>query len=285
VEDPLPGVDDREQPELAILLVARMVVENGGTVGVELARRKRVREFAFVGQDLEGAPDALHRQTCLAEGLYDRGLDESDEGDCAVVAAFSRSSEPKVARGFTELQRLQLDTGSWVDYLPNWVEGADQLFRELLDSMPWMTREVRMYDRLVVEPRLSSWWTTSSSTPFPIAFFSEIRRLLSDRYDRNLDSIGCNYYRDGRDSVAWHGDKLPGNPEEPVVAIVSTGSRRPFLLRPTGGGRSIRFEVGDGDLMVMGGQSQLNWQHSVPMVASSGPRISVTYRHQAPPPF
>ena len=193
-------------------------------------------------------------------------------------------TEPAVDPTFNGLARRNLDSGSWVDYLPNWLEGSDDIFEQVLACVPWVNRRVLMYQRWLPEPRLSSWWTRASDSPFPVAVVSGIRDLLSHRYDRTFDSIGCNYYRDGRDSVAWHGDKLPGNPDEPIVAIVSTGSRRPFLLRPTGGGSSIRYELGGGDLLVMGGQSQIDWQHAVPKVASSGPRISITFRHDAPSP-
>ena len=158
------------------------------------------------------------------------------------------------------------------------------MFVELLSTMSWMNRRVRMYDRILPEPRLSAWWTASSPSPFPLAIIQHAQTLLSARYDREFDSIGCNYYRDGRDSVAWHGDKLPGNSQQAVVAIISVGARRPFLLRPNGGGASIRLEIGGGDLLVMGGQSQVDWQHTVPKVPSSGPRISITLRHGAPRP-
>lgn len=193
-------------------------------------------------------------------------------------------SEPMIDPEFTGLTRRQLDAYSWVDFVPNWLGGADELFEELRTITPWQTRQVLMYDRVVREPRLSSWWSVAAVQEFPIDAFREIRVVLSERYNREFDSIGCNYYRHGSDSVAWHGDRLPGNPREPIVAIVSTGSRRPFLLRPTGGGKSIRFELGSGDLLVMGGRSQVDWQHCVPKIARSGPRISVTYRHGAPTP-
>jgi alkylated DNA repair dioxygenase AlkB len=193
-------------------------------------------------------------------------------------------SEPAVDPTFAGMVRHQLDEHSWVDFLPNWLRGADDVFSGLLAAMPWSSRRVVMYDRILPEPRLSAWWTSAATEQFPLEICSEIRQLLSARYRREFDSIGCNYYRDGRDSVAWHGDKVPGAAQSPVVAIVSTGTRRPFLLRPTIGGHSIRFELGGGDLLVMGGRSQIDWQHCVPKVARSGPRISVTFRHDAPPP-
>jgi alkylated DNA repair dioxygenase AlkB len=116
-----------------------------------------------------------------------------------------------------------------------------------------------------------------------LPILAEMRRSLAGRYQRPFDSIGCNFYRDGRDSVAWHGDRLR-HLTDPVVAIVSVGAPRPFLLRPTGGGSARGFLLGQGDLLVMGGECQTRWQHAVPKVAAAGPRISVTYRHGALPP-
>jgi alkylated DNA repair dioxygenase AlkB len=89
-------------------------------------------------------------------------------------------------------------------------------------------------------------------------------------------------YRNGRDSVAWHRDKLPQSLVDPIVALVSLGEPRRFLLRPRGGGRSHRFQLGAGDLLVTGGRTQRDWEHTVPKVAAAGPRISVAFRHSRP---
>jgi alkylated DNA repair dioxygenase AlkB len=141
-----------------------------------------------------------------------------------------------------------------------------------------------MYDHLVDEPRLSCWWRQAETgPPEPLAVLGEVRALLSARYDRPFDSIGFNLYRDGRDSVAWHGDRVTGAAAEPVIAVLSVGAPRPFLLRPRGGGASRGFLLGQGDLLVMGGECQDRWEHTVPKVSSAaGPRISATFRHGAP---
>jgi alkylated DNA repair dioxygenase AlkB len=138
-----------------------------------------------------------------------------------------------------------------------------------------------MFDRMVVEPRLTSWWSAAGGGPLEPPLLEEMRVLLSERYRVRLDSMGMNLYRDGRDSVAWHGDRIAKVIAEPVVALVSLGEPRKFLLRPKGGGRSTVFELGRGDLLVTGGQTQRRWQHSVPKVASAGPRISLAFRHGA----
>jgi alkylated DNA repair dioxygenase AlkB len=106
-----------------------------------------------------------------------------------------------------------------------------------------------------------------------------MRVALSERYEVEFTSVRANLYRDGRDSVAWHGDRVARDLPNAFVAIVSLGGRRRFLLRPKGGGRSVRFDPGPGDLLVMGGSCQRDWQHTVPKVAAAQPRISLTFRH------
>jgi alkylated DNA repair dioxygenase AlkB len=113
----------------------------------------------------------------------------------------------------------------------------------------------------------------------PVPALESARLALSERYGVEFDSIGLNLYRDGRDSVAWHGDRIPKEIVDPIVALVSLGHPRRFLLRPKGGGKSRSFDLGRGDLLVTGGSSQREWQHSVPKVATAGPRISVAFRH------
>jgi alkylated DNA repair dioxygenase AlkB len=182
-------------------------------------------------------------------------------------------------RSFSRLVRIDLDDESWVDHAPGWVEGADHLFEELLAGREWEQRSRRMYDQPVEEPRLTSPWSRDSGRPLEPSVLEEIRQVLSRRYQRDFDSVGFNLYRDGRDSVAWHGDRIPEEIEEPIVALVSLGEPRRFLLRPKGGGKSRMFLLGRGDLLVTGGQTQRAWDHSVPKVADAGPRISLAYRH------
>jgi len=102
---------------------------------------------------------------------------------------------------------------------------------------------------------------------------------LSDRYRVRFTQVGGNLYRDGADSVAWHGDRVARDLPESVVALVSLGATRPFRLRPTGGGPSVLYRPGAGDLLVMGGSCQRTWQHSVPKCRGVGARISVQFRH------
>jgi alkylated DNA repair dioxygenase AlkB len=192
--------------------------------------------------------------------------------------------EPSVDETFTSLVRVDLDAESWIDYAPGWVAGADELFAELLTSTDWGQRTRWMFDRRVVEPRLTSSWRAESGKPLEPPVLEEMRGLLSARYGVELDSMGMNLYRDGRDSVAWHGDRISREIGRPIVALVSLGHPRKFLLRPKGGGRSRPFDLGRGDLLVTGGRTQRLWQHSVPKVATAaGPRISLAFRHGMAP--
>jgi alkylated DNA repair dioxygenase AlkB len=149
----------------------------------------------------------------------------------------------------------------------------------LVGALPWAQRERRMYDGMVAEPRLTAWWDLREKAHEVPPVLLRARDVLARRYRVDFDSIGCNLYRDGHDSVAWHGDTVRKTMAEPIVAIVSLGEPRRLLLRPVGGGSSVRYVLGAGDLFVMGGTCQRTWQHSVPKVRSAGPRLSVTFRH------
>jgi alkylated DNA repair dioxygenase AlkB len=190
-------------------------------------------------------------------------------------------SGDKVAldRSFSSLERVDLDLTAWVDHQPAWVHGADRLFEQLVAERDWGQRTRRMYDKQVVEPRLTSWWNSGSGEPLEPPMLEEMRALLSERYGREFDSAGFNLYRDGRDSVAWHADRIPKEIEEPIVCLVSLGEPRRFLLRPKGGGAPLTFLLGGGDLLVTGGDTQRTWDHSVPKVKQAGPRISIAFRH------
>jgi alkylated DNA repair dioxygenase AlkB len=189
------------------------------------------------------------------------------------------ASEADVDESFSSLVRIELDPESWVDHGPAWVSGSDDLFAELLSTADWGQRTRHMFDKRVLEPRLTSSWRAASGKPLEPPVLDRMRAVLSERYGVELDSMGMNLYRDGRDSVAWHGDRIAKEIERPVVALVSLGHPRRFLLRPKGGGRSRPFELGRGDLLVTGGKCQRLWQHSVPKVAAAGPRISLAFRH------
>jgi len=177
------------------------------------------------------------------------------------------------------LERIQLDQESWVDHVPGWITGADHLFEEILTNRDWGQRSRHMYEGRVREPRLTAPWNLRSGEPLEPTILEETRVILGQRYERHLDSVGFNLYRDGHDSVAWHSDRINKEISDPIVVLLSLGEARRFLLRPKGGGKSRPFMLGHGDLLVTGGKAQRTWEHSVPKVAKAGPRISLAYRH------
>ncbi len=193
-------------------------------------------------------------------------------------ASLFGAAEPTPDRSFATVERIDLGLGAWVDVAPGWLIGADTLFDQLVGSVPWLAHEVPMYDQVVPQPRLSAWWGSNDERPWP-AGTRAIAEALSTRYDVAFDALGANLYRDGRDSVAWHGDRVYRERLTAHVAVLTLGTRRRFLLRPKGGGPSVRLDPGPGDLLVMGGTCQRTWQHSVPKTARPcGPRLSVTLR-------
>lgn len=178
-------------------------------------------------------------------------------------------------------QRTRLTQGAWVDVHRNWLGGADEVFRTLAEEVPWRAEQRPMYDRVVDVPRLLHTYGVGAGLPHPA--LSEAMSALSAHYLPELGepfvTAGCCYYRDGRDSVAWHGDTIGrGRTDDTMVAIVSFGDPRRLMLRPRTGGDSLSFTLGHGDLIVMGGSCQRTWEHAVPKQAHAGPRISVQFR-------
>lgn len=191
------------------------------------------------------------------------------------------------AEDFTGLERRPLTRGAWVDVCRGWLPQADEVFETLVRDVPWRAERRQMYDRLVDVPRLVHTYMIGDPLPHPV--LEQARDALTRHYEPELGepfrTAGCCYYRDGRDSVAWHGDTIGrGRSADTMVAIVSVGDPRRLHLRPRAGGRPvegaqpIQVEMGHGDLVVMGGSCQRTWEHAVPKVAHAGPRISVQFR-------
>jgi len=180
-------------------------------------------------------------------------------------------------------ERTILDHGAWVDVQRGWLAGSQELFERLTRSVPWRAERRQMYDRTVEVPRLQCFY--GEDAPLPDAVLATTRDALSRHYETELGepfrTTGLCLYRDGRDSVAWHGDTIGrGSTQDTMVAIVSLGTARPLLLRPRAAdGGSLRYSLGHGDLLVMGGSCQRTWEHAIPKSATcAGPRISVQFR-------
>ncbi len=195
---------------------------------------------------------------------------------------FDAADEPELTALAGRLTRVQLSDGAWVDHLPGWLLGSDLLLERLLEDVPWRAERRQMYDREVDVPRLLCWYSGAGDFPHPI--LTEARSGLNRHYAAELGepfvTAGLCLYRDGADSVAWHGDTIGrGSHSDTMVAILSVGSARALTLRPRAGGQGRKFPLGHGDLIVMGGSCQRTWEHAVPKTTKPvGPRVSVQFR-------
>ncbi|GAB3579524.1 alpha-ketoglutarate-dependent dioxygenase AlkB [Calidifontibacter terrae] len=184
------------------------------------------------------------------------------------------------------VRRTILSRGAWVDLRPGWLTGADELFsRLMLDGsagVDWRGERRMMYDREVATPRLLRFYGATEKWPDPVLreANSQLSTYYADELGEPFTTAGMCLYRDGRDSVAWHGDREGrASTQDTMVAIVSVGSPRNLVMRPAGGGASIKFTVGHGDLCVMGGSHQRTWEHAIPKTTTPvGPRISIQFR-------
>ena len=180
------------------------------------------------------------------------------------------------------LQRTVLTGGAWIELCPNWLTGGDEIFRSLLTAVPWRAERRQMYDRTVDVPRLTKFYAEGEPLPHPILTLArdELSRHYRAELGENFATAGMCLYRDGQDSVAWHGDRRGhGRYRDTMVAILSLGSPRQFLLRPRSGGASLRRTLAHGDLLVMGGSCQRSWEHAVPKTTKPvGPRMSIQFR-------
>ncbi|HEY2429378.1 MAG TPA: alpha-ketoglutarate-dependent dioxygenase AlkB, partial [Acidimicrobiales bacterium] len=160
-------------------------------------------------------------------------------------------------------------------------------FEALRGDVAWRPSRLFRYDHWVEERRLGSYWRPG--LPLPHAALAEVQRALQRRYRVRFDGFGLIQYRDGGDGQAFHRDTDMRWLDDTVIAILTLGSRRPWLLRPRSrrhdqgpaGGATHDLAPGAGDLIVMGGRAQADWEHSVPYLGSRpvGTRISIQWRH------
>ncbi len=185
--------------------------------------------------------------------------------------------DPSIDAGFASLVRLELARGAWVDHAPGWIAGSDALFASLERTMRWRSARRVMYERVVDVPRLLA-SVPDDGEAHPLV--SRMSSALSARYGRSLDAITMALYRDGSDSVAWHRDKVHDR-DDTIVAVVTLGGSRRFLVRPFGGGGSIALPITGGDLVVMGGTCQREYEHCVPKTARhADPRLAIMFRRR-----
>jgi alkylated DNA repair dioxygenase AlkB len=184
-------------------------------------------------------------------------------------------------------ERLALDDTSWVDVTRGWLTGADELFDALLTGVAWQTSRLYRYDHWVEERRLGSMWRPG--TPLPHPALAEAHRTLQHRYGARFEGFSMIQYRDGGDGQAFHRDTDMKWLDDTIIAVLSLGAKRPWLLRPRTSkhdhtetkGTTHDLAPGGGDLLVMGGRCQADWEHSVPYRAGppTGARISLQWRY------
>lgn len=194
---------------------------------------------------------------------------------------FGSSGDLGLADLGVAVERRRLSGGAWIDLRPGFVTAADELFDFLVSTVPWHEERMDMYDSTVRVPRLLARYAQGQTLPHPL--LEEARAALTAHYLQELGepfvSAGLCLYRDGGDSVAWHGDRIAReSPNDTMVAIVSLGATRAFALRPRSAGPGLRLQVGHGDLLVMGGGCQRTWLHAIPKTTRClGARISISF--------
>ncbi|KAF1706175.1 alpha-ketoglutarate-dependent dioxygenase AlkB family protein [Pseudoxanthomonas sacheonensis] len=182
--------------------------------------------------------------------------------------------------------------GAELWFAPDWLQAgqADALFAELRDAIEWETHRIRLFGREVDSPRLSCWigdedaaYTYSGTRfqprPWPLPL-TELRRRLARELDCRFNSVLANRYRHGRDYMGWHSDDESELGPQPVIASLSLGATRRFVLKhrrePS---RKLELPLAHGSLLVMRGDTQANYRHSLPRTARPvGERINLTFR-------
>jgi alkylated DNA repair dioxygenase AlkB len=180
-------------------------------------------------------------------------------------------------------ERIDLGDGSWIDVCRGLLLGADTVLDDVVGAVPWRCGRRRMYDRMVDDPRLSFRYTRPERAPHPV--LTHVCASLELRYRVSLGALALNYYRDGRDSVAFHRDRELRELDDTIIAILTLGAQRPFRVRPLArpSAWSRDLAPASGDVLVMGGACQRAWEHGVPKVATAGPRVSATWRWAVTP--
>jgi alkylated DNA repair dioxygenase AlkB len=182
---------------------------------------------------------------------------------------------------FAAVSRIQLDETSWVDHVTGWLAGDAELMAVLMERAGWEQRSRWMYTRTVTEPRLTAEYPVIAEAPLPVLHY--LTEVLSAHYDRPFARLWMNWYRDNSDGTGWHADRPQNKLAEAVIPVLSLGADRRFLIRPVGGGPSTAIQTHGGDLVVMGGRCQKDYEHMVPKQRqATGPRLSLNFSVSVP---
>jgi len=186
--------------------------------------------------------------------------------------------------------------GADLAFDPHWLStpGADALLATLQAEVPWEVHRLRLFGREVASPRLSCWigdpeavyvYSGTRFTPHPWPpVLQALRARLADALGTGFNSVLANLYRDGRDAMGWHSDDEPELGPAPVIASLSLGATRRFVLKARdGNAHRLALELPHGSLLVMRGATQHHYRHALPRTARPvGPRINLTFRRIAP---
>ncbi|MGW6740715.1 alpha-ketoglutarate-dependent dioxygenase AlkB [Streptomyces sp. NPDC055025] len=186
-----------------------------------------------------------------------------------------------VDEAFSTAVRIHLDSTSWVDYVQGWLAGDDQLMNMLMQRTDWEQRSRWMYTRRMEEPRLTAEYPVIADAPHPVLRY--LAGTLTAHYERPYTRLWMNWYRNHSDGTGWHADRPANKLDEAVIPVLSLGATRRFLIRPDGGGASKPLVVHGGDLVVMGGRCQKDYQHMVPkQKRPAGARLSLNFSGPVP---
>ena len=186
-----------------------------------------------------------------------------------------------VDQAFATAKRIKLDDTSWVDYVQGWLAGDGELMEALMKQASWEQRSRWMYTRMVTEPRLTAEYPVIADAPLPVLHY--LTEVLSAHYERPYARLWMNWYRDNDDGTGWHVDRPQNQLAETVIPVLSLGATRRFLIRPEDSGPSTTIVTHGGDLVVMGGRCQKDYQHSVPkQKRPAAARLSLNFSTDVP---
>ena len=174
---------------------------------------------------------------------------------------------------------------------------SDAFLAELTSELAWEQGEITLFGKKVLEPRLSAWYgdagksyTYSGKKQEPLPWQSGLLQIKTDaekaivehlKCDIYLNSVLCNYYRNGQDSMGFHADNEKELGQNPVIASINFGETRRFQFRRRDD-KVVKYELEltHGSLLVMAGAMQQHWLHAVPKEPKrTKPRINLTFRH------
>lgn len=193
---------------------------------------------------------------------------------------FASPAELAIDTGFVTAQRTELDADCWIEVVPGWMSGSDELLEALTTAVPWGQHYRKLFEQTFLEPRLTAEYRSLRNVPHEALLAAAA--ALSNHYGVGYDNLWLNLYRNGDDSTGWHRDRFSCRKPECIVPVLTLGATRRFLIKPRAGGASRAFWPRSGDLIVMGGRCQEDWVHAVPKLPGIlDARISVNFQSSA----